>query len=121
MISDSLRSAVPNSTLDLEFVTHLAEDPALEWSRRVRDKASRNFDEELREPTRHPELLMRRLFRSPDVGRIEQAAPVDDGFFERIVSRVPLIPSLPAMVTDQLRGDSTNRRDDYRQLALFTA
>ena len=120
-VSLALRGAVPNATLNHPFIRRLAEDPALDWSLRVRERASKTFDEDLREPTRHHDLFMKMLFTSSEIDRSDEPVAMDKGFLDSVASRVAFIPSLPAMISDQIRSDSTNRRDDYRELALFAA
>lgn len=118
-VAAALREAIPGRRLDPAFVDRLCEDPELEWGRRVRDRASKGFDDDLRDVTRHHDVFMNSLLPSTELS--PAGPPLDQNLIARVLSRVTLVPSLPTIVTDQLRGDATARRDDYRELALFAS
>lgn len=118
-VAAAIQQAVPNSRLDMSFIRRLGEDPAEEWSRKLRDRASRTFDEDLRDAARHQDIFLQRLFptNQPDTGDSGDR----QGPLRKLANRVTLIPAIPAAVSDLLKEGTGGRRDDFRELALLAA
>lgn len=116
----AIRQAVPNAEhLDTDFIQRLADDPQEEWSRWLRDRSNRPFDDDLREPLRHPDLFLSRLFAVHEP--IAREATNNPSVLRRISARISTIPdSLPG-IGDVGKDVAASRRDDFRELMLLSA
>lgn len=118
-VASVVQGGVPGSRLDMSFIRRLGEDPAEEWSRKLRDKASRTFDEDLRDAARHSDVFLQRLY--PAVQPRAVATADHQPLLRKLASRVTLIPAIPAAVGDLMKEGTAARRDDFRELVLLAA
>jgi hypothetical protein len=117
-VAELLRGVLPNARLNMDFVRRLGEDPAEEWSRRLSDKTSRDFDADLRELARHRQSFVEELFSSSPESNVADRSP--SSILRRLGGRVAWIPELPKAWSENIR-DLASKRDEFRELAMFSA
>ena len=103
--------------LDTAFLRRLAEDPLEEWTRRTAGKKVDPFDDLLRDALRDREKFLKLLFGD---GAVRPGAEKPKGL-AGLVKLFAAIPEWPRSLTDRSRDSAAARRDDYRELALFSA
>lgn len=118
-ITALIAGALPNRRLDIEFIRQLGEDPTEEWSKKLRGKTSRTFDEDLRDAARHSDLFLQRLF--PTTQQHTDGPSDVSTRLLRLAGRVNLIPAIPLVIGELLKEGSAARRDDFRELILLAA
>ena len=111
---------LPGRTLDMAFVRKVAVDPRVEWERLVREKSPVDFDADLRDLLRSPELFTNRLFSSTEVGTVSVAPP--SGLPDRALRFIlDLVGRLPRPEEADWKADSWQRRDAFRELIMLPA
>ncbi len=103
--------------LDTAFLRRLAEDPLEDWTRRTAGKKVGPFDDLLRDALRDREKFMKLLFGD---GAVRPGAEKPKGL-TGLVKLFAAIPEWPRSLADRSRDSAAARRDDYRELALFSA
>ncbi|MHA7218617.1 hypothetical protein ACX80L_06955 [Arthrobacter sp. MDT1-48-3] len=119
-LAGAVRSALPSSHLDMEFIRSLGQDPAVEWAERVRTKTTGEFELELAQALRHPPTFFSRVFPS-SAHETSQTSEQEKAL--RVVDRLVglLAPALPRLLATDPRSDGSERRDAFRELSLFPA
>jgi len=118
-IRKAIDRQMPGADLNLDFVRVLGDDPADDWSKRLRDKSARGFDDELRDAMRHKDLFLERLLSRTGGTDLES---LDKRRGARaLLDRVSLVPTAITSLSELMKEGATSRRDDCRELALFTA
>ena len=125
-LDGAVRSALPASRLDMDFIRSLGKDPAVEWAERLRTKTTGDFERELTDALRHPAAFLSLVFPRTESGTSraqeqEQAQEQEKngGVLDRLVGL--LTPALPRLLTTDFRPDGSERRDAFRELSLFPA
>lgn len=117
-LADVVHEALPHRSLNLDFLHRLAEDPAIHWTRAVQTKSTGDFGGDLGIIVRDPVQLHQRLFVSNEVDLAPAEAP-RPGILQKFVQLVT--PALPRPLEGDYKSDAWERRDQYRELALFAA
>lgn len=115
-----IETALPGRTLNMALVRQLAADPRAEWERLVQEKATAEFDVELRHVLRSSEAFFDRLFSSTAVATVSaQAQPGLPELAHRFFA--DLIAPLRNPEETDWKGDAWQRRDAFRELLLLPA
>ena len=119
-LAEAVRKVLPHSTLNIDFIRSLGEDPASDWAGRVRAKASGDFDRELGEVSRHPDAFISRLFPSNELAIPDlPVEPQQRSVVKRVIDLAG--SALPRIRPEDFKQDSSERRDTFRELSLLPA
>lgn len=119
-LDGAIRSALPNSKLDMDFIRSLGKDPSIEWAERVRTKTVGDFERELTDALRHPSVFLSRVFPRTELAIPEpQEVEKPSGVVERLIGL--MAPALPRLIAIDSKPDASERRDAFRELSLLPA
>lgn len=115
-VRGSFEKVMPGHRLNLDFIKALAEDPEQEWATRIADKSASAFDTDFAPLFRDPAAFQRRLITSTEVASYEGGVDRQANRFVRM-----FLVTLPNLIPTDFKPEATEKRDMYRELALFPA
>ncbi|MGJ6980679.1 hypothetical protein ACSDQ9_09155 [Aestuariimicrobium soli] len=114
----SFERVLPGHRLNLDFVRAIAADPEQEWVQRVSERSAADFDSDFAPQFRDPAAFQKRLIITTDVA-VPGAPLRQDRFADRFLTLFRV--TLPNLLPTDYKAEATEKRDLYRELALFPA
>ena len=104
--------------LNMSFIRRLGSDPAEDWLKSIRDRATDTFAQDLKALAEDRDLFLKELFADhlPAI-----PTEVTTSTLARLTSRLAEFADMAGGLLEPIRAASAARRNEYRELALFSA